>query len=120
MNVFSISGLSTSISCSILSLIAIVYCNNKVHRMWAVFNLFVSIWGFGVFMAGRATSEEAALLAWRIAFAGALFTCVLFYHTVCFFGELNRKKILIFAYLQGFFFLLLTLTTDLIFSGWHV
>jgi signal transduction histidine kinase len=112
MNPFAVAGLITGIFCLILALMALIYGQNKLHRLLMLFNLSVGIWGFGTFFVGRATSATSALSAWKFACVGAIFIPVFFYHMVCAFSELYRKKSIIFAYLQGIGFLSLLFLTD--------
>ncbi len=114
MNLFAIAGLSTSIFCFMLAMIALIYSTTKLHRLLMLFNLILVIWGLGTFLAGRATSASSALSAWKFANAGGIFISITFYHMVCVFAELQRKKSIIFAYLQGFVFLYLTSFTNLV------
>src|SRR3989338_6495812 len=114
MNLFAIAGLSTSIFCFMLAMIALIYSTTKLHRLLMLFNLILVIWGLGTFLAGRATSASSALSAWKFANAGGIFISITFYHMVCVFAELQLKKTIVFAYLQGFVFLYLTSFTNLV------
>src|SRR3990167_10296726 len=113
MNLFAIAGLSTSIFCFILAMIALIYGRTKLHRLLMLFNFVVGIWGLGTFLVGMTTSASSALSAWKFANAGGIFISITFYHMVCVFAELQRKKTIIFAYLQGFVFLSLFFFTEL-------
>jgi signal transduction histidine kinase len=120
MNIFSLSGLLIIITCFSLFFLLLYFGKTKIHKIWAIFNLVVVFWGIGTFLVGRATSTESALLGWRVAFGGALFISVFFYHTVCIFGNLKRKKTLTYVYSQAIFFNIINVSTDLIFDNWHV
>jgi len=117
MNIFSFSGLLLGITCLTLAVMVLMYGKTKLHRTWALFNIAVATWGFGSYFIGNATSPESALLRWRVAHIGVIFIAVFFYHTICIFSNLEakRRKYIIFAYVQGLFFLILNLID--IFAG---
>lgn len=120
MSLFALSGLSITFTCLALFFVILFYGKTKIHKIWAIFNLVVAVWGIGTYLAGKADSPESALFGWRIAFGGALFISVFFYHTVCIFGDLERKKTLIYAYSQAILFNVISLTTEKVFSNWHI
>ena len=109
LNPFAISGLILFFTCIILTLTILIYGKTKLHRLWALFNIAVGIWGFGTFLAGKATAELAALHSWRFTHVGAIFLSIFFFHVICTFCEIERPKIIIAAYLQGIFFLILNI-----------
>jgi len=112
MNVFSFSGLILGITCTLLSLIVGIRKKTNLQRIWVFFNIVIAIWGFGAFLIGTATTPASALLSWRIAHIGVILIPVCFFHTICIFSEIEakRKKYIIFAYLQGLFFIFLSFT----------
>ena len=112
MNLFTIAGLSLGITCSILALFLLLQGKTKLHRIWALFNFVVAIWGFGCFIVGIASTESDALFGWRFAHVGGLFISIFFYQMICELCDLKRKKSIITAYSIGLFFLLLDLTGD--------
>src|SRR4030067_3835506 len=114
MNPFTASGLLLGVTCLLLALIVSIRGKTKLHRVWAIFNLVVAIWGFGAFLVGKASTFLSAIFAWKLAHVGIIFIPVCFFHTICIFSniEVKRKNFIIFAYLQGLFFLFLN-STDL-------
>ncbi|NQT07185.1 MAG: ATP-binding protein [Candidatus Omnitrophica bacterium] len=111
LNPYSISGIILVVTCSILVLLIIIYGKTKAHRLWALFNVSVGIWGVGTILTGQAGTETIAFIGWRCGFAGVIFIPILFYHVVSSFCQLERRKVISFAYLQGFLFFFLN-TTD--------
>jgi len=109
---FSLSGLILGITCLLLAFILLVYRKTKLHLIWLFFNLAVAIWGFGCFLIGRQATVSSAIAAWRFAEIGVIFISVFFFHTVVVLCDVEKrfKKIVVFAYLQGFFFLFLNTT----------
>jgi hypothetical protein len=101
MNLFAIASLSCGISCFILALFALIFGKTKIHRFLAFFNIAVSIWGFGGFIVGIANNESTAIFGWKFAHIGGMFVSILFFHIVCIFCMLQRKKLLTFGYLQA-------------------
>lgn len=111
-NPFALAGLSLGTTCLLLALFVLFSGRTKLHRIWVLFNLSVAIWGFGALLIGNATNLPDALLAWRIAHIGGIFIPVCFFHTASVFcaREKHLRKAIIFAYLQGFLFLVLDAT----------
>src|SRR4030042_7011382 len=101
MTLFALSGLTCGISTAILALIAFILSKTKIHRILALFNISVAIWGFGCFIAGTASTESEALYGWRFGQVGGIFIAVFFYHMICIFCDLKRKFALITAYIWG-------------------
>lgn len=114
MNLFSIAGLILGITSSSLAVIVFMYGRSMLHRIWVFFNIAVAIWGFGCFMVGQSVNETSALFAWKFAHIGGIFVSVFFYHMVCEFCELSRRKSIIVAYAVGTGFLFLDIATDLL------
>ena len=118
MNPFALSGLLTGLTS--LAFGYFVYSKGKtrlLNRLWFLFTASVAVWGLGGMWIGLARTESEALWAWRLAFAcGVLWIPILFYHFVCVFCGLSRRKSLVFCYsLSALFFPLIF--TDMFFSG---
>ena len=120
MNLFTFSGVIIAFSCLLYFFIILVFGKTKLHKIWALFNLAIGIWGVGSYLVGTSKYFNDILWAWRIAYLGALFTCVFFYHTVFIFCNLRNRKFLSFVYIQAVFFAYLTLQTNLIFQESHL
>lgn len=114
MNLFAISGISVGIPCVILAAITFAFGRTRLHRCLMNFNLIVSVWGFGLFLAGIADSHEKALVAWQLAHAGGFFVGPAFYHFAGVFTGTLKKKLLVFSYVQAGTCVLFTLATDLV------
>ncbi|MEW6408777.1 MAG: ATP-binding protein, partial [Nitrospirota bacterium] len=112
MDPFTVSGLLLGVICLLLALVILAHRRTKLHHIWVLFNLVVSIWGFGCFIVGRASTESIALFGWRFAHIGGLFISVFFYHMVCSFCGLKRRKSITIAYSIGLFFLWFDVMTD--------
>jgi hypothetical protein len=115
LNAFSFAGLLLCFTCFGLAFICIKYGKAKVHKVWSLFNISVGLWGLGAFLIGSSSNTNSALINWKLAHIGGIFIPVCFYHTVSTFCNLKRTIIIRFAYLQGFFFLLI-LPTNLFIS----
>ena len=63
------------------------------------FNLAVSIWGYGCFLAGIAPNPEQSLVGWKIGYIGAIFIGVLFLHLTLTFCEYKNSLLLRLAYI---------------------
>ncbi|MBL7198322.1 MAG: GAF domain-containing protein, partial [Candidatus Omnitrophica bacterium] len=112
LNAFTFAGLLLGSTSFGLAFICIKFGKSKLHKIWALFNISVGLWGFGAFLIGKSSNMESALINWKLAHIGGIFIPVCFYHTISSFCNLHRKVLIRFAYAQGLFFLLL-LTTNL-------
>jgi len=86
-----------------------VYAANRSHhvnRLWSIFCVAVSLWGFGGLLVGSTRDPNLALWWWRLAYIGVIFIPVLFYHFVVAFLGLRRPKSLTAVYVAGICFLL--------------
>jgi len=109
MNVFALAGLFLAATSILLAYIIFAYANQKLHRVWALFNIAVTIWGIGTFFIGVSHKNySSALISWRITVFGIIFISILFYHLVYIFCGLTNKKFIRFIYIQGIFFSLIT------------
>ncbi len=75
-----------------------------MHRLWALLNLSVGMWGLGAFLISQSDTAAIALIRWRITEIGVVFIAVLFTHSTFIVCNIHRKKVVYFAYLQGFIF----------------
>ena len=87
-----------------------MYGKTKTHRIWMLFNLSLAWWGVGVFFMGKCTSPAQTLFVTKIAYIGVIFISVFFYHFSCVFAGVNRRGWIIFAYIQGLLFSLLSVS----------
>ncbi|MBI5665775.1 MAG: hypothetical protein HZC49_11935 [Nitrospirae bacterium] len=112
MNIFAFAGAVLGTTCLSLALLVAMNRKTTLHRIWALFNLSVAIWGIGAFFIGISTTPSSAIVSWKLAHVGGIFIPVCFFHTICVFCEIDtkRKRAIQFAYLQGFFFLFMNFT----------
>lgn len=116
MNLFSFSSIVVCIICFALFLFIIIFGRKKISRVWLLFNLSIAVWALGLFFVGNASTASKAIIYWRLAHLGGLFIAIFFYHTVCILCNITRRKTILFAYLQGLFFLFLDFSTPFISS----
>lgn len=113
MNLFAITSLLCGVFCLVLAVFSSLSGKSTTHKLLALYNIVVSLWGFGCFIAGIAKSSEAALVGWKVADMGGFFIGVIFYHCIIELFSLKRPSIILyFGYLQGIIFNLLDLFTD--------
>src|SRR4030042_7157108 len=115
-NLFSLSGLLILFSVPIIIIFSLKNYKSKLHIIWAIFNIAVGIWGLGAFLISISEDANKAFLYWKIAHFGIIFIPTLHYHVSFIFCELSNKKILVFLYLQSFFFLVLNIF-DMLFQN---
>jgi len=107
MNLFALSGLLSGIACTIMAgLVYFTTRRRRVNRLWALFCLAVSWWGFGALLIGFTPDPQTALIWWRVTHIGIIFIPALFYQFVADFAQVRRPKPVALAYLAGLLFLL--------------
>ncbi|MBI3601475.1 MAG: hypothetical protein HY209_01065 [Candidatus Omnitrophica bacterium] len=112
LNLFALAGLLLGSACFTLAYVILAYANQRMHHIWAIFNVCIGIWGAGTFFVGVSNKPTIALIAWKIAYIGVLLLPVLFYHMIYIFCDLKNKKFLTFAYAQVIFVLLVNIFTN--------
>ncbi len=112
MNLFAFASLSLGVACLLLAYLILAYAQQKMHRIWALLNICLGIWGIGTFLVGISDDYYHALLSWRLAYVGVLLVSVFFYHMIYLFCGLKNKKLLFYVYFQGFLFVTLTVLTN--------
>ena len=112
MNLFALAGLLLAITCLIVAIIVSIYGRSSLHRIWLYCNLSICVWGIGSIFVGMSDNQATALISWKIAHLGGLSIAVFFYHMACLFSEVNRKKLIYFAYIQLIIFQILNIFTD--------
>jgi len=119
MNLFAATGLSVGLSCIFLAGFTAIFGKTRLHRLLSCFNLVVAIWGIGLFLVGIATDQQAARAAWKIAHLGGFLVGPVFFHFISIFCEKGHRRILFLAYGQGILFLIISLTSDVLFSEFN-
>lgn len=116
LSLLAIFGILLSSTCLIVALIAFIYGKQRLHKIWALFNLCVAIWGLGMFFIGdKNLNKEGALFFWKFAHIGGMFIPVVFLHTMLELCSIRKRKFLSFFYAQALFFVILTLNNRI---GW--
>ncbi len=100
MNPFGWSGLLTGISSSALGILVWNKSpNRRLGWIWLLFAHSVALWGFGIVGFTLSVSPIVSLWIWRFAGIFSVVTMpALFFHFVCIFCEIRRKKLLILHY----------------------
>src|SRR5215468_3033289 len=108
MTPFALSGLLTGItSVSFGLFVLLMSTNRRIGRIWFLCSLVVSAWCFGGMWISWTKTATEGLLAWRLAYAlGVVWIAPLFYHFICTFLGLRRKRSIVLHYLIAFVFLL--------------
>ena len=103
MNLFTLSGLLTALTS--IALGYFVYLKDparKLNKLWMVFTVSVTLWGFGAMWIGLAKTPEEALWAWRMTFAfGVVWIPPFFHQFVCSFCEIRKRSSFIWVYIIG-------------------
>ncbi|NQU19409.1 hypothetical protein HQ550_04590, partial [bacterium] len=116
MNIYAFSHILLGFTCLCLALFLLKFSRRKIHRIWCLFNLSLSIWGFGSFFALIADSPEASLHWWKFAHVGGLFVAVFSFHVVCLFCKIKRRILLVLGYTNAVIFQIFSFTNIMKFS----
>ncbi|MFC1613348.1 ATP-binding protein [Patescibacteria group bacterium] len=109
MNIFAISGILIFITSAVMAgfmFATFKISRNRLHLIWGLFCVSVSIWGGGAYKIATTTNIQRADFWWRITHIGIIFIPILFTHFVYTFLNFKRKKIIITLYILGVFFLI--------------
>lgn len=113
LTLFSIAGLTLSTTCFFLTLVILFFGKSSLHKIWALFNVTVGLWGMCAFFIGKITDKDTALIVWRITHISIAFIPIFMFHVVYKLCNLRSQKLLYFAYFQGIFFSILSVTSRL-------
>lgn len=100
MNTFALFNLFTGTASLLFAMLILRYGNlkNILHMTLLLLNLGLVVWGYGCMMAALAHNPDSALLWWKIAHVGGLYTVVFFLHHVLALTGSKKKGVLIFGY----------------------
>ncbi len=113
MNLFALASLTLGVACLLLAYLILAYAQQKMHRIWAIFNLCLAVWGLGTFVVGVTDNYLTAWIAWKVAYVGVLLVSVFFYHMIYIFCGLTNGRMLKFSYGQGIAVVSLVVATNL-------
>jgi len=103
---FSITGLINAVTSSLIG-VFVYFKNTKslINKTFALFALYVAIWGYAYIFWPLAQSKEECLYWFRMLHIGAILIPAGFYHFVAaFLGKVNKRSVF-FAYIVAAFFL---------------
>jgi len=107
MNLFALSGLLTGVlSLPVAVLVFLKQRRTFLNKIWILFVLSVSVWGFGCYMMASATDKKTAFLWYRIAHIGVILIPITIYHFIDLFLKLSNKIRLKLIYIVGITFFL--------------
>ncbi|MFA5337854.1 MAG: ATP-binding protein [Candidatus Omnitrophota bacterium] len=110
LNVFSFAGLLLFVVSSCLAFIIFKNSKTNVHRVWGMFNISVAVWAISAFFIGISKTKPEAIFWWRVSHLGITFIPIFLFHVIYLLCNLHNKRFLIFAYFQGVFFVILSLS----------
>ncbi len=111
LNLFSFAGLTLSITSFVLTFIILFFGKNILHRIWALFNITIGLWGAGAFFIGTFEDKDIALSMWRVIHIPIIFIPIFMFHVIYILCNLRSKKFLYFIYIQGVIFSILSVTS---------
>lgn len=98
MNVFAVSGIAIMATTAMIGIAVYFFSKDRpVAKIFAIFNIFVFIWGLGSFKIGTTTTYETSHFWWRVSAIGIIWIPIAFFHFVCVFLKIKKKLISAFA-----------------------
>ncbi len=111
MNPFALSGLLIGLSCTAMAaLVFLKNPTNNINKLWSLFCILVSIWGFGDLSIGFTQNSNLAHTLWRLMYVSVIFIPSLFYHFVLVFLGIQKRLTVIFGYAVSTCFLIANAT----------
>ena len=110
MNYFKISSILISFSSLILALFVLREAKKQksdTAAILAFFCLGAVLWGIGGYGFSSASTKEVAIFWWQIAYICVILANVVFLHFVVSFLQINRKVLIVAAYILAGIFLLI-------------
>ncbi len=117
MNFFAVSGLLLGFITISFAVYFLVKGKTTTAKMWALFNLAVSVWGFGGFMIATTSDVNDAFFWWKATHVGIILIPVFFYHFTHLLLKIKRVRLLVIIYFLGIVFLYFNVFTDLFISN---
>lgn len=106
MNIFSISCLLGLISNATIGVLLILRGKDKkISNIFGLTCLMASIWSLGGYVFSSTSSQEVAMVWWKIAHIGMVFTPPFFFHFICRLTGIRKKNFITVFYLTALFFL---------------
>jgi signal transduction histidine kinase len=100
-NPFAIAALFTALSSLWVAVNFLIYGKNKLHYLWAVFNLSIFGWSFLVSLAAMTKNPTLAYDFWNYSHGIGIFVSILFFHSVACFCKLEAKNLIRLSYIYG-------------------
>jgi len=118
MNILALVGLVTGFFSFALAGFVLLKSREKVHLIWALFLVSVSIWGWGILGFSVSENMTDAFFWWRIAEAGVILIPLLLTHFVLEYLSMTKLKrnFIYFIYFVTFAFLYVNLFTNYFFG----
>src|SRR3989344_520586 len=111
MNLFALSGLLTVMTGLPIAIFVYWAGSDKIsNRLWALFVLSVSGYGWATYRIALLEDMGSALFWWRVSMFFVILIPVFFYHYTRFFLNIYNPKTLALVYLRCLFFLMLDFT----------
>lgn len=108
---FTISGIFVAVTGLGLGLFVFLKKpKSHIHRVWALFNVCVGLWGLGVVFITTAHEHLTALLAWRLVYFPVIFIPITFIHFTLLFLKKKYAFFIKIIYLVGGLLSLINLT----------
>lgn len=112
INWFAIGAFLTFTTCFSVFIIFFLYGYEKIHRLWAVFNLNVALWAGLDTTAALISNPELSLKFWLFSMVAAVFIGITFSHFISQFCNIKNPFSLCCGYFYSLGFSALTLIND--------
>ncbi len=89
----------------------------KINIIWTLFSLAIILWAIGGYYASVTTSKEIAFYFWQIAYIGAVFTSIFYFHFIYSLVNIQKKISIYLLYLLASIFSILIIFSRKSFFG---
>lgn len=118
MSFYVLSSLLASVT--LLAMGIFMFINGKSRfeiRLWGYICFGVVFWQIGSYGFSTASSKEMALYWWQFAHIGTMLVPPIFFHFICAYLKINRKWLIISAYIISVVFIVVNLFCGRYFIG---
>lgn len=110
LSLYPLSGIFIALTNLALFILFLRKGKSKLARIYSFHIFCIFLWGLGSFLTTSIMDKEIAMMMAKISMVGVVLIAVSFWHSVAIQIKIKRSKLLLFGYIQAFFFIFLILT----------
>lgn len=106
-------SITVAVSVGILAITMFALGSERLHYVWGLFCVTISVWTGGFFFVSQAGDPASAIFWWKITYIGIIFIPFTYFHFVLELTKRMNVAVVVILYVIGGIFLYFNLTTDL-------